>query len=308
MIGEGLIELFGFPALVIALLSIFWKGDDVLSEEARRDLGSWLNRASLPSSFRPLGSFVLALFERVFGRTHWSILCAFRSFLTSLILFLLVFSLSWQREYVGWGGLSLISSVSMLAFDPIFLCLILLINPVGDYLSLWVTRRRLLTLAAGEITVSYTIILDFITSILIFWIWANFITFVLFLIPYYFFGFKDNEFNGGPIEFLQATLLHFASNMPRQSNLSPEVWWSAANGIINAAVVTALVGSIWLWSAVLGAGAIRFASRMHGVIRFLKYSLNIAEKPVRSIGIVALLCILSAHAILWTGNQILLVM
>ena len=82
-----LVELLGGSAIILAVLAVFWKGDDCISPEFRDDLAAWLILLKPPPGNSPVVQSVLAMFEKVFGNRHFSWTCIWRSFVLSTFFY-----------------------------------------------------------------------------------------------------------------------------------------------------------------------------------------------------------------------------
>ena len=66
-----------------AVAAFFWKAEEVVSQEAKDSISKWLRRLDMPKSLSDWPSQFVALFDRMFGRRHWSWRCFIRSMLAS---------------------------------------------------------------------------------------------------------------------------------------------------------------------------------------------------------------------------------
>ncbi len=274
MFGEGLIEVFGAGAALIAVLGAFWKGDDAISQDLREDIAIRLlllepQRQAFPDVRR----FVLAWLNFVFGSSHLSVKCGFMSTFVSVFLF--------SVTYYFIAGFSFVA----LLFDAPDLFLFLLIalcfvNVVADYLSLWKSRQLL----SSDWPPAVLLVMDVVLTAVI----SGSILMIALTQLGNFMGPGIVNFNGG---FVPEIRLLF-STIPSED----------VGRYMMSAFLTTFVTVGWSLLALAGYYGLRWSARLLPV---LKYALPIQSRPVRSIGVFltggALVLLLIARAVQAVG-------
>ncbi|WP_299812373.1 hypothetical protein [uncultured Roseibium sp.] len=242
-------------AIVLSVIALFWKGDDLFSTEFKDDIALALLCLKAPSDSNSWTKIYVKVFEKIFGSRHLSWKCILNSILFSTFFYLACLYTIISLFGADVGGIEeddfyIAISISLLFGIPI--------NLFGDYLSLWQTRIFLKILSGSKYILISTIYLfiDFMLSALLFVIIFSFALSLLqdppHLVPHYL-----------------------------------VLFWFKTNPALQAMVISALVPSLWLWFYFIGVTLLRAASQSRPLLIFLQYALPIESRPVRSIGIVA---------------------
>ncbi len=267
-----LVELLGGSAIILAVLAVFWKGDDCISKEFRDDLAAWLILLKPPPGNSPVVQSVLAMFEKFFGERHLSWKCLSRSFVLSAVFFfsvvlLMRLFLPDSRQPLGDEEITA-SNIFMLLLAG------LLFNGIGDYPALYVTRKVLQQSLKKSMSLSWAIFFDLVFTALI--------IFVIILVIIWLFTQAFGATSSGLLTTAFVFLYGFLG-----------AFGFDADGIDSplgfAVLFTAFITSIWLWAAALGTLLIRLLARSGPILSALQYALPIEEKPIRSMGIVGFL-------------------
>lgn len=259
MLAEELLEHFGIAPILLAIIAVFWKGDEAIGSALRTDISKFLKNSEKYRS-APTYQYVYESFVRVFGEKHATLFAFTRSlFFSTIFLSLICFS------YYFFYDLNIEFAIAVIIFS-------IVPNSLGDYLSLYETRIILRKINCGEISARLAIPLDFILSGVI----AGGSIVAAFLI-------------GGVI-----STFFPASNelLPSPSDVSTQPNFSFLGVVVeedflvfSVPVLTSYMTSIWIWLSFLGSLILR-------IVPFLNYALPTDEKPIRSIGIVATFVVL----------------
>lgn len=274
---SDLAELFGASATVMAVLVVFWKGDDCLSKASRSDLAAWLVQLRPPTQTNPMAQSMLALFESVFEKSHFTWFCFVISFVFSIVFAILFYVLQFgifpevrqshfaDQDATGYSALTTV----------LFLGIIL--NGLGDFPSLYVTRKVLEWTAGAKIQFWFAIFVDLVLTTLVFFG-------VLFVADWLFSGLEARAINDYPHFMRRVLLVVLGLEEPSDEDES-----ASGVAVMRSFAFTAYITSIWLWAAALGSLALRLAARSGPALRAFQYVLPIDEKPVRSLGILGFL-------------------
>ncbi len=256
MPGKELFEIVGISPLLLAILLAFWKGDDAISEELRSDISDAINETAKKTDRRVFLAALEAQFKRVFSDSHLSWSCLSRSTLASFF-FLAVIGLALGILY--GASVPFYIAVFIVAAIP---------NSIGDYISLGETRYVLRLVRQKKISPLGGVLVDSILTMIIFYItlialssnetiflWLNDIT------P------STTEFGIAKDALLLGREVHLAGL------------------VLLAPLLTTYLTSVWVWSAAIGVLLLR-------VIPVLSYSLPVDSKPIRSIGIAAIIAVI----------------
>lgn len=291
---SDLADLMGASALVMAILLVFWKGDDCISKEFRDDIAAWLILLKPPSAQSPVAKSVLAIFENTFGRSHLSLRCIATSVAFSSV-FLFAFLYFFTAGYSSTNpmgdavnpepepSLSRVEILRSYFWAPVWYLLLLsaIINFLVDFFSLMITRMMLHRASLGDMKLSVCIFLDATLSAalfaLVFYVTSAYSSSLVYL-------------SSGAFE----QVLVWATVMWVNVQQFGFFWFLVNNNdvtgiILRATVLTTFITSIWIWAAALGSLVLRLLARSGPLLRALQYGLPIEERPVRSIGIVSFL-------------------
>ena len=171
---------FAWAATTSGLWFLFDKAETAMSARSRKQVVGWLRETNLRSGFESIPAHFAMLFDWIFGEKHVSLRCFGRSFLaTFAALTVLVAVLAATRDALITGQTTTGVVVSNSTVPPYWLILmLLLINVLGDYLSLLETRWAIGRMVRTQ-RVARTLVLDlFLTG----GIWATAMPIVLGLV------------------------------------------------------------------------------------------------------------------------------
>lgn len=279
MIGQELLELLGASALLVIVLSVFWKADDAVSPEFRSDVSDWLLRLKPPNANSPVGLVVYQIFTRVFGSRHLSWRCLLASVAVSLgaTLAVLVFLAS-----INDSGRMVLQDLRLNRFKGSgWLLIVLFVNPAVDFVSLSVTRWVLFRTAKNKMRIGLAVTIDFFGSgavlVALFWLIMRLLTAII---------------------WSMATIMDWLF-IPPSSPLAVEL--ESAYLLVTSVLIlaSAFVSSAWLWAAWLSTLMIRALAKSSALLKTLQYVLPIKEKPIRAIGELAFLASLLVLLLRW---------
>lgn len=281
MAGE-IVEALRLGSLLAAfpvLYGFFAWLEDLMSPQAKQDIAAWLRRTEVPGSLTTLPRQFIALFDRVFGERHLSWKCFLRSCLASLIVMVILGGLwvLWRPDAAVLYAQRLNENlIENLLFFAVFN---VLWNMSFDYFSLLVCRFILGLMARREDSVGVSLIYAVLGTI------ASAVTY-LFLTVYV--GiivitvFWDHIF---PVPFDDVNWIFY--------EYMKELWGKGivfqsrpGSGSIGVYFYSALFTSAWAWLYALSAGTVRLGLRLQPLLGWLKYLLDVENKPIRSIGAV----------------------
>lgn len=272
MLGE-LTKLLGFTgsatAIVILILGLFWKGDEAFNEQFRKRLSSALTNFSIKDVSPNWTSVFLDIFYNIFDEKHFSIRCFIASTIAS-ILFLIftnaIFNTIDFGETFNWSDF-IRGEADQTRYTATIL-MIFIVNIIGDYLSLLETRiviRKISDLQGKHLAQLSLLALDFLLSMAIFLILLQ-----LIISPFVY------------------TAMIFGGGTANVASISVDFIIKLLNlDFVLAMLATSLLTSIWLWSYYLGVAAIRMLVTSKPIFSFFQGNLDIQQRPVRSIGVVA---------------------
>ncbi|MEP2028682.1 MAG: hypothetical protein ABJI96_08235 [Paracoccaceae bacterium] len=290
MLGEEFLEIIGYPAFVVVILGVFWKGDDALSDEFKRDISDWMRGLSPPDT-GPIPVMAMGrIMDRLFGPVQleepvghdlvfpshptkrFIAVSLILSAATSLIVFPAIYSSMNDTSVIyALTGQDVVIvlreagvDASGFAYGFIFAAVAaLLVNCTYDIGCALFTRGILHSIECGCVSLKSAVLIDLFGKVL-------FLVFPFFL---------------GPLLFVIATFL--------LRNISPDLTFKLLVfakfnmfALPISVLVTGLLTSVWLWAAAFGAAVIRMLSKMDWLLRFMNYALPIDEKPMRSISVV----------------------
>jgi hypothetical protein len=271
-----LLEHFGKPIGAVALFSVtvafFTFIEKMSRQQARDDFAQYLKATDFAKAVVHLPDDTLALFERLFGKRHFSWRCLRTSILFSVAAFASILILNTLTNPKGmhfwvvtvWEQFrGLFNSFVAFAIWSI----------VPDYFNLFKTRKVL-----GLITTRQINRMSVLISILI----ADFIFgYALFIVTVFPMGLTSLHF----VLFLigEVDWNHVVSNF----TFNPLPISSGLRQPYDIFFWPGMVPSIWLWLYVVATLVVRLAARIAPVFRFSTYFLDIDQHPIRSVGIVA---------------------
>lgn len=270
---ERILELLGAAGPTLtgvaiggAVLALFWKGDDAISEQARKAMSNWLQRLEGPNMQLSWPESFIAVFDHIFGEKHLSWRCFRMSCVASFIAILIISATDQIVILPARGYVISIYDVSM--NTALLVVLGGAFNFLPDYLSLLETRLILdrVRLATSRLVVVLWLVIDAVATPLIFLVVAG--------VPIYFFQAYMTDWSLDPIAFW--------SDVPRLVGRMVQFYT-----VLSVYFYTTFFTSFWIWIYVAARALVRGTAVSGRALQFLQWALPIRSKPVRSIGEVA---------------------
>lgn len=292
MLGSDILEILGASPIMLGVLTLLWKGDEVISGRAREDLSAHLlaldARSPVADGKAPWVGFVRAQFERFFGPRHLSMRCIMMSILVSigalaaLYVSVAIMNPEFTSPSLGGAGVWLAVLTAVLIALPF--------NLFFDWLSLIETRAILGSDGFPRRPTLYLLV-DFLFTILIFAA-GFYITFQLLWLTL---GMALGEQAGtGGMSDAISPLTFYANSWESftTANAGEKLtWFGHRLELVQVAFLlpflTTFTTSLWLWVAATGTLLLHGLSRLQPMVRLFRYALPVEEKPVRCIGIAA---------------------
>lgn len=238
--------------------TFFERVESLLTDKTKLEIAVWLVGVKVGEKIKPWPETFAKMFDRVFGVKHLSWNCFWRSCLLSCVVQFVTCLLSFERDS-DWSFIFLSA---------------LVINIVPDYLSLLKTRYMIGRLANMSLTYRRGLILDFVTSVGIFVLWAIVIYGIALGVtlldqPGASSGFASYRIIRGAI----AAVVTSVFLVPYSYGL--------------VILIPLLATSIWIWLYVGSGLVIKFARRFDIGFQWFNSKFDIENKPLQSIGLVA---------------------
>lgn len=266
---EKLLELLGITgtgmAFSFAVLALFWKGDEALSDEFRQQISKRLLGITTPQQTSVnWATVIVKVFDRLFrfDRIPSIERSIIATLIAILILFPLISEISW-REFIVLMQLMEddLGFPAYIDFIPIFM-----INFFADYISLIESRFIIKLLEKQSNMISYILLL-FADILLTAVIWI-----ICFVVKFIW------QWETFTVDFIFGIV---------ESTLTTRLW----NPFIYALFFSTFVTSFWIWIYLATLALFKLSLVSTRAISFLKWALPIQKKPIRSIGQVAFLII-----------------
>ena len=257
--------------LLLAAMILVYKAsknaDEYLNDDSRVKVSNGLLGVHGNSLSHWIPNFTV-VFDRFFSKNHFGLKCIWRSLGISIVSFSLVSIIVGEKFETGQ--------------IPAMLIIMVLVNGLGDYMSLLETRY-LLNIRCNLVV---RIFLDVIFSVGIIIIWAI-ITF-----PILMFTLGDENFSAS--KYIQLLLE------------APSFYLDGEGvTLLLIYILTSLTTSLWFWGHGLGQFVIFY---LRG-FRTIMNSISVSDSPIKSIGLVLNLTILITslilYAIYFTGKFLL---
>ena len=289
-----IIQLIGTSSVPVvvagSVLGVFELGERLASQRAKDALSTWLLSFDVQRA-KALPDGTQELFDRIFGKRHFSLKCFIRSVMFSLgamafvgILSLLISpreSLSSLRTYLYFSS----TQTRYLVWSMVGLWLPWSI--IIDYVSLFKTRVILRILAQIRFAIVAPVILciDLIAYRLLFVIGLESIYSSVLILD-------TPEFE--VMSFIASYFIRTVIGDFLQSSIIP-----IENYIFKIFFVAGFAPSIWMWLYVAALFVTRGLLRSERIVTWLRWFLDIEKSPFRSIGAVAaVLAFIASIAIL----------
>jgi hypothetical protein len=277
------IALSGLGLAAVAV-AIFWKADGALSDELRAALSRSLRRLGAEYSRPNWADYFIALFDRVFGKKHFSINCFFRSCIATSVSLAALLSI-WAILRPGQAGLFFsphvdnTHSASNVPLWITYMWLPVAYNFLADYASLLETRFVLRWARATKRRwhVPAILFVDALLSIGIFMAFFWTISIILELLV-----FRSSDL----WIFFNWSVFFDNFKVLLESGVLFSGIHSSYPFPLGLLLDTTLLTSVWLWLYLVGFGLLWLFSPLIRLLGFLKWALPIDRYPMRSIGVV----------------------
>jgi hypothetical protein len=260
------------PALTIG--AVCWKGDELISDEARRAIAGSLKNPVLERLPERASILISEIIDYVYGRNHFSFKCMRRVFiisqLTSLLVFLYIFHRYIRLTYTEL----LLLAVAFPSISVLYLILTMFVNFVSDYISIFKTRYLVFRVSSSGSFLLF-LFLPIIDILFTFFIFAIILQLMSVEIPI-FVGlgrvlvdvspeFRSMLFNGPPTQIMILSMF-----------------------------IASSITSLWILLFSITMLIIYSLMKTRTVLQFFVWLLPIGEKPLRSIGIAGSIVALAA--------------
>jgi len=255
--------------IIVGLVSLFQKGGEAMTAQSQDLVRDWLLRTDRSDQLSNWPDSFKSLFDAVFTEHHFSWTCFYRSALASAIV-VTVFLLG----MVGFGATTL-RDIALEAPDSIFIGfllgigLVVVVNSVLDYISLFQTRRVIEYMARTSSTAAHfgLLILDAILTagILVLGIGGTQVTLVTL---------------GGGLE--DTTILRALFI------IMPEILYNLVvegGNALRAMVFSTFLTSIWIWLYAIAGVAMRSTVPLFRGVDWMSEFFDVEDRPVQALGL-----------------------
>ena len=263
------------------LAGIVWKFfervEAVLNEDTKLEIAVWLLRVKVGEKVDQWPDTFGQVFDRVFGKRHFSLTCLGRSLAASVII-----SLLWAPAYALYSSFGIFSRSEAFRFTVQFSVLLivvsLLINALPDYCSLGATRIVLSAMQRTKRAAMWGILLvvDLFATLI-----TTFLTTELwFHVSHYFteqFGIGRPVTPGLIYKWLDARSFAMIEFNLDHSN---------ALGFLMF-LLPSIFTAIWLWLYAASGFLLKASRRFDIGFQWFNRKFDIEKKPLQSIGLVA---------------------
>ncbi len=266
---------FGTYLAVCAFIyKLFEKGDDLINDDAKRQLKGWILNLKTPEKMHNWPTLFAHWFDRIFGEKHLSWKCFFRSCLASLAAVLLV-TLVWaalrpQELRLILSGFWL--APSELGLIQKILLYFVALNLLPDYVSLLETRY-IIKLMGKRSSFVWHIMLLLLDAIVTLFIAAA----LPLILAFFSFSFVSSE----PIS-LQTYL---SEVLPLTGNSL--IFRGVGAPFLAICFYTAFLTSVWIWLYALSG----FLLKVLALWEFTKGKVKLGEKPLTYLGAMAIIMV-----------------
>jgi hypothetical protein len=276
--GGNIIEVLkGSAGLVASISAFFWGTEKFLSQDAKDALAKWLLRVDVKGGLSRWPFYFIMIFDRVFGKDHFTWRCFYRSSIASLIA-IIFFLLFWAMKRPNQFD-SFVSEIWHPDFY-MFLILCVVMNVIPDYLSLVETRYIIKKIDVANRwyhTITF-LLLDIFISMSIFMIVGIFLLSVANIILI-FIRFPDlTEINVNDMVRLFIGIFsdRFSNIFVYGIRLDREMKGISLGVFFYSTFLT----SFWVWLYILACAAARSATHFSVIAEKLRWLLDVKNHPV----------------------------
>jgi hypothetical protein len=261
----SLIPNWLLPSPALAVAGVLWKGDSLISKDARSILGKALVQFDAGFVLRRVQDMVPLLIAAIYGEFHFSAKCVARVLLISEVVCIILFFIT---EYIIHGA-SVLQTIALLTYSPLilafYLASITLIGFTSDYFS--VLKTRYLIDKLGEMPNLFKIvvvmIIDVVLSVFIFAV-----VFILMVLE------LPSVLN--PMYFVAVNLTQMG-----------DMFFGPALPLTIAMAASCAATSTWILFFAAALLLLRVTLLVRPAFKFLFWLLPADEYPIRSVGIAA---------------------
>jgi hypothetical protein len=253
-------------ALAGAVITAFWKYEDVASVGVKNWTRDWLNAEE--RSFG-IAKQIVTMFDTIFGSEHLSIKCVYRCGIASVVALVGMTAL-WV--VLGTPSQMQQRTQDLLDLGPMLIAIVTLTNIIPDYLS-YGKARYLIRMMARKNKITSILMLgiaDTILGIAVFYTSCA-IAYVV-MAPYYY-----NDFSSSAIVIFVQLTIHSIDPVDL-------VLMGNYSSALSACFYASMLVSLWSWLYALAATLTRLAARF---LPFLTRWFDIDEHPIKSFGCIA---------------------
>ena len=255
--------------------ALFDRAETVASAHTRVAISTWLRNIDIAEALGNWPAQFAHVFDAVFGERHLSWRCFYRSSIASLCSVAIV-ALIWAAIRPNEFDAFAKPAPTFLAPLLVFVLIAVFSNVIPDYLSLLESRYviRWMTTNRSVLQILFFLVVDFVATFIIFWIGM--------LISI---GGYSLIFGIDPMWALKTAFLNVFKQLPVWASLSVGKEGRVTVGIF---LYSTFFTSAWVWLYVVSSMVVKVVSYLGIGIKVLKKVLDVEEKPIRSLGFVAM--------------------
>lgn len=287
---DQIFQLVGIPSSILIVFATIVAVSEGLerasSAQAKKDFASYLRSTDFSALSVRLPKAIEELFERLFGKRHFSALCIFRSATFSLAAIVFLLALGFLTHYSYFQTMP-----AFVAGHPGFRIKYfgyIMWSLVPDYFNLYKTRLIIYW------TTRHNLPIVVLIAILVLDVGVSYLVFASL---YFFFeclnmGYQLVTLGAINVWRLPSTVFWiFKNNVLDELITKPSTLGMIMRGpVANEVAVlfyAGLLPSIWLWLYTAATMVTRIVTRAKGLIKSVVYFLDVEEHPIRSVGLVA---------------------
>ena len=286
-----LIYIGSWLSITGGLYGLFSKAGDLLKKESREKLSRSIKGLDLPKRANWPEMFA-ELFDGVFGEKHLSFRCFFRSSIASLFS-LVVVGMILEGVTRGkaevFGLIPVYSGLVGPIVAIVFVVLIVLINTIPDYLSLYETRMMLnwLRRSASWRRVVFFLFLDVLLTSAIFAVIGVVSVSAVGGLWVLLLDYPASIYISYVLENIYVYVFGTASHGPM---------WSPT-GYLAVFFYTTFFTSVWVWLYGLSTVTMRLLGKTRSGLHFFRRHFDLDEYPLRAMGFVVVIFITVVYLI-----------
>jgi hypothetical protein len=272
-----------WAAMTAAIWALFQRAETVLKPEVKTAISQWLRNLNPATAFENWPATFAAVFDRIFGERHLSWRCFLRSCVASFVAVVIV-TLIWAAIHPDQFN-AFVQQGKYKYYAPFLSVFFVagILNLIPDYLSLLETRYIIRWVSQ---THSVVRILAFLAFDLV-------VTAAIFLGTYFAAGAFIITIKFG--EPLGSFVLAFIQMVPRY--MLPLTTWSPGSATPAIWFYSTFFTSVWVWLYASSGLVVKLGEYLGIGIKALKTVVDIDNKPLRSMGFVAMLLVTLVYVV-----------